>query len=42
MLEDKLEELGIENRSDFASGVPEIHAPHARAASVCHNPFVHV
>ncbi|KLO11282.1 hypothetical protein SCHPADRAFT_479122 [Schizopora paradoxa] len=34
MLEEKLEQLGIESHSDFAPGIPEIHAPRARAASI--------
>ena len=34
IIEEKLEKLGIEKRSEFAYDIPEIHAPHARAASV--------
>ncbi len=34
IIEEKLERLGVERGS--GSTVPHIHAPHARAASVCH------
>lgn len=32
-IDEKLEKLGIEPRTELT--VPELHAPHARSASVC-------
>jgi hypothetical protein len=35
VIEEKLEELGVEKGSGSNSTIPHIHAPHVRAASVC-------
>jgi hypothetical protein len=40
IIEEKLEKLGVEKGSGSSSTVPHIHAPHARAASVCGFLFV--
>lgn len=46
IIDEKLEKLGlgIEKRPEFAHPVPEIHAAHARATSVCfyHPRVLHV
>jgi hypothetical protein len=39
-IEEKLEKLGVEKGSGSSSTIPHIHAPHARAASVCGFLFV--